>query len=163
MRTLVWPVLLLGMAQANAEMPPLTDKDALISWVLERFWGNAQDSSGMLIQPESELDRRTVPVPTVVAYRAIEAGEISGLAAWCGLEWKTHYFSLTASARRLGMSDKQVAFVSMLHGSAQGSTLKGKTGSCSDSERNRVRIGLELSESLGLEPSNTSPERTLEL
>jgi hypothetical protein len=39
-------------------MPPLTDRDALISWVLKRFWDNARDSTGATIQPESEPVRQ---------------------------------------------------------------------------------------------------------
>ena len=65
--------------------------------------------TAMLIQPTSELDRRTVPpVPTVVAYRAIEAGEISGLAAWCGcLEWETSLLfvdGIRPTARNVGQA-----------------------------------------------------------
>lgn len=128
----------------------MSDKDALISWVLVRFWGNAQDSTGARIQPSSDVDRRTVPIPRDIAYRAIEAGEISGLGMWCGLDWDTHYRSLTAAARARKMSDKEVAFISVLHGTAQGLALKSKHAPCSESEREQVAAKLRSSRSMGL-------------
>ena len=155
-RTVLCLLLLLGLTRAQAEMPLLADKEALISWALERFWGNARDSTGTPIQPSSDLDRTTVPVPTGVAYRAIEAGEISGLAAWCGLDWEPHYFALTAAARKQQMSDKQVAFVSMLHGLALGATLRSKDSPCSASERKETEKRLAISKSGGFKAREQS-------
>src|SRR5688500_7510174 len=43
-----------GEIQAEENMPPASDKDALISWVLDRFWGHARDSTGAPIQPTSQ-------------------------------------------------------------------------------------------------------------
>jgi len=155
-RVCVCLLMLLGKLQATEQaagnVPTLSDKDALISWVLDRFWGHARDSTGAVIQPSSELDRRTVPVPLGVAYRVIEAGEISGLADWCGLKWEAHYQSLTSAARQRKMSDKSVAFISVLHGVAQGITSKSRSSPCSDSERNLVAAKLESSRRIGLGP-----------
>jgi hypothetical protein len=155
-------LLLLLAAQAQADMPSLADRDALISWVLERYWGHARDSTGTLIQPSSDLERRTVPIPTAVAYRALEAGEISGLAAWCDLDWESHYRSITAAARQRGMPDKKVAFISFLHGAAQGIALKAQSSPCSGRERQEVRAKLKSSMSIGLASNKSlrsSPSR----
>jgi len=160
MRTLVCLLLLLGIVQAQADMPRITERDALISWGLERFWGNGRDSTGAYIQPSSDLDRRTVPVRSSVAYRVIEAGEISGLAEWCGLDWKSHYFSLTAAARQRGMSDKQVAFIGVLHGVVQGNTLSSKVSPCAKNDGILVAEKLKASRKQGLEGPNTSLEPT---
>lgn len=151
MRTVFSLLLLLGLTPVQAETPAVADKDALITFALEKFWGNARDSKGAPIQPSSDLDRSTVPVTTSVAYRAIEAGEISGLAAWCGLDWEPHYFALTAAARKRGMVDKQVAFVSVLHGLSQGSTFRSKTSACTASERKEIEGRLERSRRSGLD------------
>jgi hypothetical protein len=134
--------------------------DADHCWVLKRFWSNARDPTGATIQPESELDGRLVPIPLTVAYRAIEAGKISGRADWCGLDWQSHYLSLTAAARKRGMSDKQVAFFSTTHGAAQGRTRGSLTSACPDPARQRARQMLSDSTKQGLEESNESPERT---
>jgi len=143
-------LLLVGKIHAAGNEPTLSDKDALISWILERFWGNAIDSTGAAIQPSSDLDRRTVPIPREIAYRAIEAGEISGLGAWCHLDWDSHYRSLTAAARARKMSDKEVAFISFLHGISQGLALKSKSAPCSESDREQVAAKLKSSKSMGL-------------
>lgn len=139
-----------GEIQAVENAPPASDKDALIHWVLERFWGNARDSTGAPIQPSSALDRHTLPVSLGTAYRIIEAGEISGLAAWCRLKWEPHYHSLTAAARARKMSDKEVAFIGVLHGAAQGITFESQTSPCTESERQTVAAKLESSKSAGL-------------
>ena len=98
----------------------LAQRDLVIRAILSDFWGNAQDVHGQPSQPTSAKDRATVPISRAAAYRAIEAGNISGLAQWCGLEWEQHYFALTRAARKLKMVDKQIAFISVLHGSGQG-------------------------------------------
>lgn len=156
MRVIIGLLVCFVSVQAHADAQRSAEKDALITWVLERFWGHAIDSKGAVIQPSSDLDRRTVPIPFSVAYRAIEAGEISGLAQWCGLDWKTHYFSLTAAARQRGMSDKQVAFISVLHGVVQGGTLASKASPCAEGDRSHVTETLEVSRKRGLEAPNNS-------
>ncbi|MGQ3054130.1 MAG: hypothetical protein ACT6S0_20310 [Roseateles sp.] len=106
---------------------------------LAGFWGKARDSAGKPILPESAQDRATVPVAPSVVEAAINAGEISGLAEWCGLAWKPRYYALTRSARNEQMTDKQVAFISVLHGATQQtmvSTMGGKH--CGDQERSKV-------------------------
>jgi hypothetical protein len=150
MRLIIGLLLCFGLFPARAEAQAPKEKDALISWVLERFWGHARDSKGAVIQPASDLDRHTVPVPTAVAYRAIDAGEVSGLAEWCGLDWKSHYLSLTSAARRRGMSDTQVAFISVLHGLTQESTRAAKTSPCVDGDRSQVAEKLKVSREMGL-------------
>lgn len=156
-------LLCLAFAQAHADVQRNAEKDELIYWILERFWGNARDSKGAAIQPSSELDRRTVPVPFSVAYRALEAGEISGLGAWCELDWQPHYFSLTAAARRQGMTDKQVAFISFLHGLKQGRTLTSKKSPCTAVDRERTMELLEVSQAQELDAPDPPPERSREI
>jgi len=110
--------LAIGCA-AIAQEARTDPRDEAIYNMLSHFWGRARDVDGQPIQPTSERERTTVPVPMPVAYRALEAGEVSGIAEWCGLEWEPHYFSLTKSARSHGMSDTQIAFISVLHGAEQ--------------------------------------------
>ncbi len=106
------------VSQANEPQQAKAGTDNEIRGILADFWGNARDVHGNPIQPSSEQDRVTVPISRAAAYRALEAGNLSGLAAWCGLDWEPHYFAITKAARAMGMIDKQVAFVSVLHGAA---------------------------------------------
>ena len=139
-----------GCAAISQEADP-DPRDEVIHNMLGHFWGNARDIKGRPIQPASEQERTRVPVSTPVAYRALEAGEVSGTAEWCGLEWEPHYFALTKSARSQGMSDAQVAFVSVLHGFAQGSFASSVAGTtCNSLTKERAQARLRDSAELGL-------------
>jgi hypothetical protein len=138
----------IAKAPSQAE---LTERDSVIREILKDFWGNARDIHGRPIQPTSAEDRRTVPISRAAAYRAIEAGNISGLAQWCGLEWEPHYFALTKAARKMKMVDKQVAFISVLHGSGQGVFVRGQSGqTCTAYNRERAAALMAESTRKGL-------------
>jgi hypothetical protein len=162
LRTILVLLLCFSVGQTHADAKLSAAKEALIESVLQQFWGRAHDSKGAAILPSSDLDRRTVPIPKSIAYRAIDAGGISGLAQWCGLDWESHYLSITAAARKRGMSDKQVAFVSFLHGAMQGKMFASRDSRCSESDRRQVLIRLTESKKLGLEATANSLERTRE-
>ena len=156
MRTILGLLTCFLVLQTHADPQISAAKDALIESVLQQFWGHARDSKGAVIQPSSDLDRRTVPIPKSIAYRAIDAGGISGLAEWCGLDWESHYLSITAAARKRRMSDKQVAFISFLHGTMQGKMLASRDSRCSESDRQQVAIRLAESRISGLKAPTTS-------
>ena len=130
------------------------ERQELIALVLKNFWGKAKLSDGQYAQPASEEERKSVPVSNAIAQRAIDAGEVSGLGEWCGLKWQPHYLSLTKAARTRGLSDKQVAFVSFLHGAAQGRVVRAlsKGRPCSDAERSKIERYLNESAQQGLDP-----------
>lgn len=133
-------------------MLPDTEREELIVLVLKNFWGKAKLSNGQYAQPSSEEERNTLPIPKAAAHRALDAGEISGLAEWCGMDWKSHYFSLTSAARARGFNDKQVAFVSVLHGAAQGRVARGLGigRPCNDADRTKIERYLAESRQKGL-------------
>jgi len=62
-----------------------------------------------------------------------------------------------SAARKKGMSETQVAFISFLHGAAQGkvssamSMSRSASKSCSEEQRTRVEGMLKQSKELGLE------------
>ena len=145
---LIISVILVAHGAIASDVPQATsERDLAIRNILSDFWGNARDVRGNPIQPSSEQDRKTVPVSRAAAYRALEAGNISGVAEWCGLDWQDHYLALTKAARTMGMIDKQVAFISVLHGAGQGTFVRSVHGrTCQDT--NRVRAEELLHESL---------------
>jgi hypothetical protein len=82
----------------------------------------------------------------------MDAGEFSGLGEWCKLDWQSHYFALTKAARAKGLTDKQVAFVSFLHGAAQGRVASAMASSaCTGEDRARVEQLMSRSKARGLE------------
>ena len=120
---------------------PVELRDEIIAASLKGFWGNARDINGRPIEPTSEEERKTLPVTKEQANAAFRAGELSGAAQWCNLEWAPILQSLTGKVRRSGLPDKSVAFVAVVHGAAQGQVLAAlqKSGACGESERKNIR------------------------
>jgi hypothetical protein len=107
-----------------------------VEFVLKNFWGKAIDSKGQSIEPISEVDRTTIPVNQSWITLAIDTGEASGKLEWCQLNPLVTMRALTARARSEGMTDKQVAFVTMLHGTTQGAVTKQHQGrACADADK----------------------------
>lgn len=145
LRTLLVVLLLLLHGLASAGAVPPSAREELLKQVLEGFWGRANMSDGKLIQPESEEERRMLPINEKVASFAFDVGELSGLAEWCGVDWKVNFAALTRNARKNGQSEKQVAFISVVHGVAQGvvASAMSKSGQCSPQDREKVRAQVE--------------------
>ena len=115
-------------------------RENIIELALSSFWGNAIMSDGSKVKPANEKERNTLPIAKQDAYDVVAVGEISGLSEWCGLPWRRRYLKLTQSARSGGLRDKQVAFIGMLHGVAQGFIVKQRSKHrCTKTQRNRVR------------------------
>ena len=140
-RALLFALLILTPGWATAKLVPQATRADLIRQALDGFWGRARTPDGKVIQPKSELERRRLPVTEQVAHFAFNVGELSGLAEWCHLDWKPTFTALTRSARKNGQSEKQVAFISVVHGVAQAAvaTSLEKTGQCSPQNREKVR------------------------
>mgnify|MGYP003575946500 CR=1 FL=1 len=153
-----WPLVVTAVLLAAVCVPaksallPDDERQALIAVVLKNFWGQAKLSDGRFAQPASEEERHTVPITNAVVHRALDAGEVSGLAEWCKLDWQSHYRALTRAARTACLSDKQVAFVSILHGAAQGriASAMATTGACSHHYRRTVEPILKESTVKGI-------------
>ena len=155
--------LLVATACVAKGIPVDPERDVAIQKILAQFWGNARDVHGNPIQPDSAQDRTTVPVSRTAAYRSLEAGNISGLAEWCGLDWESHYLSLTKAARSMKMIDKQIAFVSVLHGAGQGAFLNSVHGrTCTDYNRTRAKALVLESQESGLPADAIRPWRSVD-
>ena len=143
--------VLCGLSYAG--VLPDAQREELTALVLQNFWGRAKLSNGEFAQPSSEAERNTVPISKAVANRALDAGEISGLGEWCRLDWESHYRSLTKATRGKGLNDKQVAFVSFLHGAAQERVFSAmsNTSPCSEAARIKVEQMLDKSKARGLD------------
>lgn len=75
----------------------------------------------------TEAEIATPPVSIEEARRAMKVGLLSGTAEYCGLDWKTRIFYpfMAYHGRTLKMSERQLAVVSMLHGTMQGFIVDG--------------------------------------
>jgi hypothetical protein len=130
-------LLILFSVNSFAGILPSDVRTSLVKDVLSGFWGKAKDTKGNPINPKNDQDRETIPVSASVVDQAINVGEVSGMARWCGLNSRPYYFSLTSYARKQKMTDKQVAFISVLHGASSQiivSAMKSKTCEKEDKE-----------------------------
>lgn len=121
MRTLISCLVIFSLSlTASAGILPPEHREQLIQAAFANFWGKAKLSNGKHVQPDNEAERSKLPISKATADHVISVGELSGVAEWCGLNWQSHFLSLTAKARQQLFNDKQVAFIGLLHGVAQG-------------------------------------------
>ncbi len=77
--------------------------------------------------PATDEEKANPPVSLEDARRAMKVGLLAGTAEFCGIDWKSRIFLpfLAYEHRTLKMSTRQIAIVSMLHGTMQGFMLDG--------------------------------------
>jgi hypothetical protein len=112
------------------------ETDEFIQLALDGFWGKALDETDRPIQPKDEEDRKIVPIPMADARRVAQAGVPAGIAAWADLDWESYYKAFMKkerSSRR--WSGKQIAYIGLLFGVAQGSTEKSLANTPRDKEK----------------------------
>jgi hypothetical protein len=101
------------------------DADEFARLALNNFWGKAIDENDKPLQPRDETDRKTIPIPQADVRRVVRAGVPAGIAMWAKLGWENYYhvfMKKERSSRR--WSGKQIAFIGVLFGVAQGNTEK---------------------------------------
>ena len=98
------------------------DADNFAQLALNGMWGKALDEHDHPLQPKDEKDRHTIPIPLADVRRVARAGAPAGIASWAGLDWQSYYDAFMKQERRSGRwSGKQIAFIGVLFGVAQGS------------------------------------------
>jgi hypothetical protein len=93
--------------------------------------------------PATEEEKAHPPVALEEARRAMKVGLLAGTAEFCGLDWQRRIFLpfLAFQHRTMKMSARQIAIISMLHGTMQGFMLDNhkKLGtSCTDEMRQAI-------------------------
>jgi hypothetical protein len=146
MRTII-ALLLCTAAPVQADVPSDPVKDTIIANVVEQFWS------------PSDPNRGTVPVPTSVAYRAIEAGQITAEGVRCDIRIARHINSISASARKLGMTETQVAFVNSLHDAGMYLSKSPRMYPCDDHDDFKARRLVDRSKRMGLEVATVAQAR----
>ncbi len=95
--------------------------DMICGAALQGFWGRALLSNGRTVQPASAAERETVPVSDFQARQVIFASIPAGMALWCGVDHRPYYQNYMTYERQKGhWTDKQLAFIGVLFGTAQG-------------------------------------------
>ena len=118
---------------------PAEQAELVIRTAQKSFWGKAVLSNGALALPASESERNILPIPRNEAMRIVQSSAAAGLGAWCGVEWQSYYLAFMGSERAKPWSEKQIAFIGMLFGVAQGSLQKSMSETpCETSDRESV-------------------------
>lgn len=138
-------LLALPLGAAGAGIVPPAARDVLIQEALRGYWGRAKTPDGKVITPGSDAERTELPVSEKLAHFAFEVGELSGVAEWCGVAWQPSFAALMRFARKNNQNERQVAFIGVVHGTAQGavSSAQAKSGQCSATAKQQVqgRVG----------------------
>jgi len=115
------------------------EKNHMMSFTLESFWGKAVDSQGKPVQPKDERERTIMPITREQANYIIDKGGESGLAQWCGVAWQGRYQLIIEQQRRYMKSDVQVAYAGVLHGLAQNMLADAmKDDTCDEATRTQI-------------------------
>lgn len=103
--------------------------DESVATMLQRVLSEIQSSrcGPELCAPATEEEKAAPPVSTEEARRAMKVGLLSGTADYCGFDWQKRVFFpfMAYHSRTLKMSTRQLAIVSMLHGTMHGFILDG--------------------------------------
>ncbi len=115
---------------------------AAVREVARHNLAQAKRRDGTFVAPETAMERSRPIIPLEESRLAVDTGMVSGIANWCRLEWqRSHYLSYMKwqRARRL-WSDKQLAYIALLHGIAMGVAERKyrETGECSEPFMNQI-------------------------
>lgn len=99
-----------------AEMPEALVKRAVV--LALRQIHHVQCRPGVKCAKATDAEFEILPVPVADARRIINAGVISGMAKWCGLDWQRQIFLPMMAHLREGQGwvERQIALAALLHG-----------------------------------------------
>lgn len=123
---------------------------------VEQFAALARDNITRAIgadgqhMPAETPEERAVPlVPDSENLRIVNRGILTGMADYCGFDWREESFRpfMAAERARQIWTDKQLAYIGLLHGIAQGYSSSGleKSGPCDAARRAETQDALNQS------------------
>ena len=152
-RPLAMPLLALALVvafatpgRAQQAVPDIGLTDDAVKSVMDVARQNitkARRADGTFVPKESPGELSLPIMPLADGRRIITAASLSAAAAWCGVEWQnSHYLRLMQQERASRRwSDKQMAYIGLLHGITQGTLERqhAASGACDDGTRSNVR------------------------
>ncbi len=128
-------------AQEKKKSSALTDE--FVQGVLKETRPRVKDlmiSNDKFVGPETAEQLADPLLNTKQARRVIGRGLISGMAEWCKIDWRKKSFEpFMAQNRMQRFSEKQLAYIGMLHGYGMGVFRKSsKSKKCDEADLKRV-------------------------
>ncbi|MDA0782510.1 MAG: hypothetical protein O2970_10355 [Proteobacteria bacterium] len=97
---------------------------------------------GSFVPAETEEEKKTPIIKIEDARRIVGVGQQSAIAAWCNVEWyKSSFTNLMQHERSKEIwSDKQLAYIGLLHGITMGMTEKSvkQRGECPSKQASHI-------------------------
>jgi len=119
--------------------------DQSVAGIMQRVLGEIEKSwcGPEVCTPVTEEEKANPPVSLEDARRAMKVGVLAGTAEFCGLDWQSRIFMpfMAFQHRTMKLSARQIAIVSMLHGTMQGFMLdnhKKRGTPCTDQMRQAI-------------------------
>ena len=119
--------------------------DQAVAGMLQRVLGEIEKSrcGPDPCAPATVEEKANPPVALEDARRAMKVGLLAGTAEFCGLDWQSRIFLpfMAHQHRTLKLSPRQIAIVSMLHGTMQGFMVdnhKKRGTPCTDQMRQAI-------------------------
>jgi hypothetical protein len=116
-----------------------------VSAMLQRVLGEIHKSrcGEGFCEPATEEEKSNPPITVETARQAMQVGLMSGVAEFCQIDWKQRIFVpfMAYQRRAQNMSIRQLAIVSMLHGTMHGfmfEIYRKHEKSCTDKMRNSI-------------------------
>lgn len=126
--TLIFTLLSAPALQADTLQISTANMDKIINVATYNFWGRYEDKQGNILEPKSERERRTLPIPRRTARSLITYSLYAGIAEKCKQDPQKILRHMKQIARSTYGSDKQVAFVDFLNHVAQGNVYAALEG-----------------------------------
>lgn len=127
-------------AQSSAVRFSAEPPDEAVADLMERARTDLprlSDSRGRPFPASAPADRAGAVIPPDDARAIIDVGFASGVARWCRLDWQQNLRFLMNEQRARGTwSERQLAFIGILHAHAMGAVLDANRGrSCGAGDR----------------------------
>ncbi len=147
----VFILAVLFLASVPASAQQVKDKDEAVRDIMQLARDHItelKDSTGKNIPAETAEEKKTPIIPFEDGKRTVGVGSITGMAEWCGLDWKKNYTSYMQYERaKQKWSDKQLAYISAIHGISQQIVIDGlKKGNqpCSADRKDKITKFMSL-------------------
>ena len=115
-------------ARAQSQPPPDALVARLTAFARERL-PMAVIEDGSHVPAETPAERALPIIPRAAEIAAIRRGALSGQMEHCGLDWQNRsYMPFMRRLRAGGWRGKRMAYVALLHGLSQATTLRARQG-----------------------------------